>query len=1050
MMVKRNGFKLIQVPVLIAIISLISMLSSSALATQVTFVTEDIGSGQWVYHYNLINDTLNDPLEQFVIWFEPWLYENLSIVSDPHIGYDWYQDTVEPDPVWLYYGAYRALAWDEGIPIGDSESGFAVRFTYLGEGTPGQQEFDIVDPNEYVSLEAGWTTPVLWVDAAAAGNPVQIGTPANPFAAIQDAIDAATDDYTIIVLPGRYVEHISFDGKAITLRSNDPSDWDVVTSTIIDGNFTGGGCVVFAQGEGPDSILEGFTLTNGKGTDVAGHGTCGGGILCIDSSPTIQRCNIKRNGFGWFVGCPEPRADKGGGIALLGNCQANIVSCFVVENTARRGGGIAIRSGTPEQATSTIRNCTITYNIIHNEFNDYYMYEVDCRDTRPVISNTIIYHDYHRSLIITDPSLVTYSCIKDVYILETNYPSAQLYDLTLVGGNISRYPQFKGPKEVYYYAPHCYPFWISKYHLQPQSPCVNAADPCLSGDGQTDIDGQPRVVGARLDIGADEIVPAIIVTKPKGGEVWVAGSSHEIEWLSYGILGTVDISYSINNGDDWEMIEAGVANTGSYQWQLPAVDSDHCLVSVTENDEPVDIEFTTSGVFTIHPTEPGPPVSSRWPTLGADSQRTGLSDDSGPEIGCVKWQFETQGPVYAGVTVGADERIHIACEDGKIYTADSDTGAQIWVYDPNSPALSSPNVGPDGSIYVGCGNGNLYAIDKDGNLRWTHTADSFIYSTPAVADDGKVFVGLQDGVLYALGADGSELWSFETAGPGQVGGAILASPAIGNDGTVYVMGVYDPNLYAIDPCDGTIRWVCDAMAGDGAFASPVVAADGTIYMSTLSDTNLYAIEPNEGTIIWATDLVDTASSWLPEDYEDNYPDASCWSEPALALDDTIYVSFDDPYLRAVNPDGTIKWIKRIGVIGGFTLAVGDDGLIYAASEDRSLYVVDPTGDELARFDGADWLSRPVITAENTVVVSDADNVVWAIKISGCEGQNAALHRPADVNADWTVNNTDFALLAAEWLEYDDQNWYLTADVNRDLYVDIGDVAALAKRWLIEE
>ncbi len=43
-------------------------------------------------------------------------------------------------------------------------------------------------------------------------------------------------------------------------------------------------------------------------------------------------------------------------------------------------------------------------------------------------------------------------------------------------------------------------------HLQPASPCRNAGNPVLAAeDGATDIDGDPRVLGGRVDIGADEI-----------------------------------------------------------------------------------------------------------------------------------------------------------------------------------------------------------------------------------------------------------------------------------------------------------------------------------------------------------------------------------------------------------------------------------------------------------------------------------------------------------------------------------------------------------------
>ncbi len=53
------------------------------------------------------------------------------------------------------------------------------------------------------------------------------------------AIDAAAGGDTITVRPGRYVENININGKAITLRSSDPTDGAVVLATIIDGNQAG-------------------------------------------------------------------------------------------------------------------------------------------------------------------------------------------------------------------------------------------------------------------------------------------------------------------------------------------------------------------------------------------------------------------------------------------------------------------------------------------------------------------------------------------------------------------------------------------------------------------------------------------------------------------------------------------------------------------------------------------------------------------------------------------------------------------------------------------
>ena len=79
---------------------------------------------------------------------------------------------------------------------------------------------------------------------------------------IQTAIDAAGGGDTVIVRPGIYVENIDFKGKAITVESEQGPQ-----GTIIDGNQSGS-VVRFQSGEGLDSILSGFSITNGSGTPV--------------------------------------------------------------------------------------------------------------------------------------------------------------------------------------------------------------------------------------------------------------------------------------------------------------------------------------------------------------------------------------------------------------------------------------------------------------------------------------------------------------------------------------------------------------------------------------------------------------------------------------------------------------------------------------------------------------------------------------------------------------------------------------------------------------
>ena len=242
------------------------------------------------------------------------------------------------------------------------------------------------------------------------------------------------------------------------------------------------------------------------------------------------------------------------------------------------------------------------------------------------------------------------------------------------------------------------------------------------------------------------------------------------------------------------------------------------------------------------------------------------------------------------------------------------------------------------------------------------------------------------------------------------------------------------------------------------FVSPVVAADGTIYQTLLYDSHLYAIEPNNGTIIWSVDLADPCSGLFDPEYAEECADADAWSEPALGPDGTIYVSFDDPYLRAVDPNGSIKWITRLGMVGGLTLTVDSNGLVYAAGDDKQLFVADANGSEIARFRGDGPLSFPVVTADNTIIINDANNTVWAIMQDGCEGKTGRLNRITDLNGDRRNDMLDLAAVAADWLEctrYSDCGYlgsevYLLGDINMNMYVDFDDFAALANRWLNEE
>ena len=89
------------------------------------------------------------------------------------------------------------------------------------------------------------------------------GMEGDPYCSIQTAIDNALDTDEIVVAPGTYFETINFLGKAITLRSSYGAEVTVISANGPEGADS---AVTCASGERADTILDGFTLTDGTGT----------------------------------------------------------------------------------------------------------------------------------------------------------------------------------------------------------------------------------------------------------------------------------------------------------------------------------------------------------------------------------------------------------------------------------------------------------------------------------------------------------------------------------------------------------------------------------------------------------------------------------------------------------------------------------------------------------------------------------------------------------------------------------------------------------------
>ena len=323
---------------------------------------------------------------------------------------------------------------------------------------------------------------------------------------IQAAIDSAQDYDTVVIAPGTYSGsgnyNLSFRGKLITVRGTDPEDYSVVANTVIDGQGRYRGFQFFL-GETKSSTLSGITITNG-------YATIGGAVYCFNgSSPTIKNCILQTNrgAFGGAIACGsslteptisnciirENTATVGGGGIYVNAAAPVVKNCIIALNGSPNGGGLY----THNPCQVKVQNCTIADNHATSSAGGIYCHN-GCELT---VSNTIIWGNQapYAAQIRAGSSIDNAT----VRLNNCDIPNS-VNDVVAVGpavvswgqGNISSQPDFDTGG--------------SEYHLLRGSLCINAGDPNYTPDvGETDIDGEPRLLGSHIDIGADEYLLAI-------------------------------------------------------------------------------------------------------------------------------------------------------------------------------------------------------------------------------------------------------------------------------------------------------------------------------------------------------------------------------------------------------------------------------------------------------------------------------------------------------------------------------------------------------------
>ena len=313
------------------------------------------------------------------------------------------------------------------------------------------------------------------------------------------------------------------------------------------------------------------------------------------------------------------------------------------------------------------------------------------------------------------------------------------------------------------------------------------------------------------------------------------------------------------------------------------------------------------------------------------------------------WVFQADGILGGTPAIGPDGTCYFGSRSGALYAVDA-RGVQRWRFQTGGPVEAAPCIHPAGPVVFGSYDGRVRALDPEGRLLWERDVGAPVMTTPCVTAAGDLWFGHDAGSLEKLSVEGEPLeqegvtdvlssspiavgevvYTADTVLWGSDGTRIsfgdepvVAGAAAGQDGTLYVGG-WDGHLYALSPGPtGQVRW--RTPIGGQIYGGCSVGPAGQVLVGTR--TGRVASVSSDGAIQWTRTLPD-----------------GVYGTPAISAGGLCFVGCNAARVYALDlATGSIV----AEVLGGrdfrSSVALGDDGRVYASCWDWKLYAIDGGG-----------------------------------------------------------------------------------------------------------
>lgn len=199
--------------------------------------------------------------------------------------------------------------------------------------------------------------------------------------------------------------------------------------------------------------------------------------------------------------------------------------------------------------------------------------------------------------------------------------------------------------------------------------------------------------------------------------------------------------------------------------------------------------------------------------------------------GSQKWKFDTGGPIDSSPAIAPNGTVYFGSHDQKFYAVNPD-GSQKWAFATGGAILSSPALNCDGTIYFTSVDGNLYVLNSDGTEKMRVKTGGTGTSSPTLDVEGNIYLCTTN-LLECLTPTCKKKWDFGY--PPMSGAASMAA-----DGTSFFGATADYGVGAIFGFSPTGTLILHSSLGGGMTGSPAIANDGTIFIG--SGSSFFALK----------------------------------------------------------------------------------------------------------------------------------------------------------------------------------------------------------------